>query len=358
MSIEIVGKWYDGRSSRSIDAALRLNPDQSILVETGNGPVSARYDAVNISGRLGNAPRRIEFPGGGAFETTDNEAIDRLIARLRPSARPWMHRFESNWKLIGTAILVTMIIGWVTFRVGIPAASKLIANLIPPSVLSSIGEQTFAGINRIGLRRSELPQARRDAIVRVFATMVAESDLTGDDCRLEFRSADKTFGPNAFALPPCLIVMTDELVSVASHDDEIIAVLAHELGHIKHRHSLRRIVQDAFLAFILMMMTGDTTQVSATIATLPLVFLELGYARNFEREADRFAHAYMRLHAIELRRFPDILRRMEEWVVDRACEGQADCLDEIVESQSGRVLDYLATHPSTAERARMFTTGK
>lgn len=47
-------------------------------------------------------------------------------------------------------------------------------------------------------------------------------------------------GANAFALPDGTLVVTDELVELAGdNDDEVLAVLAHELGHIHERHGLR-----------------------------------------------------------------------------------------------------------------------
>jgi Zn-dependent protease with chaperone function len=218
------------------------------------------------------------------------------------------------------AVVVLILLAWATFRYGIPIASSAIAAVIPPSVLSAVGEQTFAGIDRFGLRASTLPLERRTAVSNEFHHIVAASGLDDAACRIEFRAAEKTFGPNAFAFPPCFIVVTDELVTIAAHDDELKAVLAHELGHIKYRHGLRRIIQDTFLTFILLMITGDATQISGALAGLPVLLLEFGYARNFEREADVFARDYMRAHNIDLQRFPAILRRIEQGGREKSCD--------------------------------------
>src|SRR2546426_7673245 len=45
--------------------------------------------------------------------------------------------------------------------------------------------------------------------------------------RLEFR-ASRIIGPNAFALPSGIIVVTDQLVRLARNDEQVLAVLAHE----------------------------------------------------------------------------------------------------------------------------------
>ena len=50
--------------------------------------------------------------------------------------------------------------------------------------------------------------------------------------QLEFRHGGY-IDANAFALPSGIIVMTDELVELAKSDDELISVLAHEIGHVR-----------------------------------------------------------------------------------------------------------------------------
>ncbi|MEB3735127.1 M48 family metalloprotease [Halopseudomonas pachastrellae] len=47
--------------------------------------------------------------------------------------------------------------------------------------------------------------------------------------KVHFRSAP-ALGANAFALPGGHLVFTDAMVELAQHDDELVAVLAHEAG--------------------------------------------------------------------------------------------------------------------------------
>lgn len=47
------------------------------------------------------------------------------------------------------------------------------------------------------------------------------------------------------------MVLTDELFDLVQGDEQIItAVLAHELGHVKHRHGLRMLVQATVLGVV------------------------------------------------------------------------------------------------------------
>ncbi|CAO0819680.1 hypothetical protein DFAR_1050039 [Desulfarculales bacterium] len=41
----------------------------------------------------------------------------------------------------------------------------------------------------------------------------------------------------------------------------MLAVLAHEVGHVVQRHSLRVLVQDSLLAFLALAVTGDVSDI-------------------------------------------------------------------------------------------------
>lgn len=353
MSDPLHGQWYDGTSSRAVDAVLHISEAGTLELITDVDRICLQWQKVSVGSRLGNAPRRIDFPGGGAFETADNDAVDRLVHALGAPSGTWLHGFETNRRLIAAAAVILIALGWGVFKYGIPAASKSIAAVISPAILEPLGRETLSGIDHIGLQATALSDARRDTVAEQFETIVDAADMDDLTCRIEFRSAAKTFGPNAFALPPCLVVLTDELVNISANEDELTAVLAHEIGHIKHRHSLRRIIQDTFLTFILMMMTGDATQISAALAAAPAVLLELGYARDMEREADLFAAHYMRAAGIPLQAFPTILQRMETWRAEDACDGKACAANEDRDDDT-RFFDYFSTHPPSGERAQMF----
>src|SRR5207237_8201829 len=86
-----------------------------------------------------------------------------------------------------------------------------------------------------GCRPSALAAARRDALRKRLAQL-------GDGYRLELRACPGS-GPNAFALPGGVVVLTDELVRLAQSADQLSAVMAHEIGHLRARHALRAALQ-------------------------------------------------------------------------------------------------------------------
>ena len=49
---------------------------------------------------------------------------------------------------------------------------------------------------------------------------------------------------NAFAYPNGKIYITDELIQdLETTDDELAAILAHEIGHVVNRHSIKGLVE-------------------------------------------------------------------------------------------------------------------
>lgn len=168
-------------------------------------------------------------------------------------------------------------------------------------------------------------------------------------CRLEFR-ASQAIGANALALPSGIVVITDDLVALARHDDEIGAILAHELGHVHQRHILRHALQNSATGLIMATLTGDLMSITSLAATLPTTLVDASFSRAFEREADDAAMAWMRTAGVPPRRYAEILGRLQ---------AQLDVHHGAVGGGKSPVRNYLSTHPDTGERIRriMKSTG-
>jgi Zn-dependent protease with chaperone function len=186
-------------------------------------------------------------------------------------------------------------------------------------------------LDRTVFAPSALPSATRERLAARFATMVRELEPE-DEAHVQFRQGKRT-GPNAFALPSGDVIVTDELVELAEDDDELVAVLAHELGHVVHRHGLRHALQNSTLALLLLTLSADGTAISSLAVGLPTLLVEARYSRDFEREADRYALSYLSAQGIDPAHFARMLSR--------------------IPGGSGG-LTFLSTHPSTDERAALF----
>jgi len=97
---------------------------------------------------------------------------------------------------------------------------------------------------------------------------------------------------NAFALPGGKIYLLDGLLEKAQNPDELAAILAHELGHVKHRDGLRKLVQTGGTSFLIGLLFGDVTGAGAVLFA-GRSLLDASYSRDAERDADSFASQTM-----------------------------------------------------------------
>jgi Zn-dependent protease with chaperone function len=245
---------------------------------------------------------------------------------------------ESRWRA-ALAMLVAVAAGtWATAVWGLPMLAERVARSLPPSVHVAIGAQALEALDGSLFAPSTMP-ARRQARLRArFERLVGEAPLE-PDVTLHFRASP--VGANAFALPSGDVIVTDELVALAEHDDEVMAVLAHELGHVVHHHGLRQLLQSSVATLVVVALVGDAGAVTSIAAGLPGLLLNAGYSRRFEREADAFALERLRTRGVDPARFADVLERLEK----KAGVWPA-------------ALSYLSTHPATADRVVPFRAGR
>jgi hypothetical protein len=100
---------------------------------------------------------------------------------------------------------------------------------------------------------------------------------------------------NAFTLPAGRIYMTRGLIELAGSDDELAAVIAHEIGHTEYMHVTRgetkmRPLQWASLAAMAAMIAGGKAGADVSrIAPYILTGIANTYSVDFEKEADQAA---------------------------------------------------------------------
>ncbi len=255
--------YFDGRSS--------VKRPVGIVVSRGRMKIIGRdleqeFDArlVRRSLRIANTPRWLYLPGGGACVTSDNAAVDR-ITRERRYERV-LHKWESRpaYAALAVALVVGML--WLLVDRGVPVAVERIAEHIPVEAEAALGRETLRALDERMMRKSTLPGSRQDSLRAKFADMARAAGET-TPYSLEFRQS--FIGANAFALPSGIIVVTDDLVRLSRSDDEVLGVLAHELGHVKHRHTMRRLLEGSATALIIAGVTGDVASTTSLAAAAP-----------------------------------------------------------------------------------------
>jgi Zn-dependent protease with chaperone function len=329
--IAIEGHYFDGRQPIDLPARIDFVDQEAMLTA---GPISDRcaISHLKVSPRIGSADRFITFPNGAQFLCPDHSFLN-LLPQESPSEGPvaWL---EERW---GVALACVVIIIWtllVGYFFGLPFAAERIANRIPMETEQSLGRQALNWLdgNR-WFMPTKLDFDTRITIMDGFDELRSDLPLRGY-YHLEFRSG-ATFGPNALALPGGIIVITDDMVKAAQTTEEVLAVLAHEIGHVEFRHAMRSVLQNSVVAVAAAAVTSDAASLSVAIAGLPTLLVQRKYSRKFETAADDYAFKLLKQKGYSPAAFASIMERL----------AKKD------ESEMG-TFAYVSTHPLTAERVR------
>ena len=328
--------YYDGVHPVGSDVTLLVNESGVLKVIGADVVYECAWQDVNVSDQLGATVRQLKLPNGAKCESHAHEIINQLEKQASNSKFSLLlHRLESHWHTVALASLVVVAFTWGMIVYGIPAMAKSVAEALPVSVDETLTEGTLKLLDDRVLSASELDPDIQQRIETKFFAMVEHAN-DEHTYRLLFR---KGLGANAFALPSGHIVVTDELIEMADHDEEVLAVLAHEIGHVVHEHGLRSVLQSSAVALLLTAVTGDIGAASGFAAAMPIILLETNYSRKFELEADAYALEYMQAHNIDTMHFATILQKIS---------------GEDGEEHEGSAFDYLSTHPATFERIQPF----
>ena len=206
---------------------------------------------------------------------------------------------------------------------------------------------------------SAIGAARRKDLTEMFEGLRDEAGLPASIV-LEFRGGG-FIGPNAMALPGGTVLVTDELVELMGSDDQLAAVVAHELGHVQQRHTVRMLLQSSVIALVSMAVLGDASSITGLAVTVPTTLVYNGYSRDFEREADRFAYHLLRRTGRRPAELAAALAALhddyDKWSGDdesnpEAGETAGDGRKTRAGRRRGVDLGYFSTHPNTGERIR------
>ncbi len=266
-------------------------------------------------------------PGGGAtlrhrrhpgrLVVDDAAALGEL---RRAAPRTW--RGVLGWKAAlasGLAVLAVL-------ALLIDAAPDLVAPIIPGSWDQALGRMAETA-TLSGHRRCM--DVAGQAALQGFVTRLGQGAGLGRPVRIVVSDDDTA---NAFALPGDRIVLPRGMIAAVADVDELAGVLAHEMGHVVHRDSLRGAVRSAGLQVAAAALGWGGFSSAQVVGDLT----GLSFSRAAETEADAFAVSSLRQAGL-----------------------RADGLGRFL-AQAGHGLDlpaFLSDHPASAERQARATAG-
>jgi hypothetical protein len=327
-NVTMEGTYFDGEYPIARPAQLVFSGSEAVL----NGSDISRtcdWQKLRVSPRSGRADRFILFPDGSQYQCADQPFLDRLPQEIRSEGPVAWLEDRMAVVLVGIAIIICVLL--FGYFYGLPAAAESIAKRMPIETEQVLGDQAlgwFDGNEWFGI--SQVDQEQQDSITKKFRRL-HEGLSMSPYISLEFRNSE-FIGPNAFAFPGGAIVVTDQMVGAAESEEEVLAVLAHEIGHVEMRHSIRMILQSSIVALAATTITADAASLSAAVAGLPVIIAQKKYSREFEAEADDFAFGLLVSNDIPPEAFANLMERLHE------------------DSDLSQSLSFLSTHPVTSER--------
>jgi predicted Zn-dependent protease len=335
--MDLVGRYHDGLVSLVRDVICRLEAQMLVITDLETRteidrwkaedvfPIHARRHEVRVGviGRPYGA--RLAFNG---FEQA------RAAHAMLPSLNH-KHRSERGrqYRAMGlaTAALVSVVFAYIY---GVPLIANRIVAIVPPDWEQRLGETVVVQIEGALAQEGgfEVCDTDPDSVAnRAIARFAAKAvEGTGTPFTPDIKVV-RTAIPNAFALPGGHSYYFSALLAQTETADEFAGVMAHELGHVVHRHGMEQLISTSATGLLIGFILGDMTGLSVAGA-LGATLIDSSFSRDAEREADRFAaEASTR--------------------VGFRPASLADLLDRVAPDDAfTQNLALLSTHPLTAER--------
>jgi predicted Zn-dependent protease len=237
--------------------------------------------------------------------------------------------------LLGFAVMFFWTL--ITGREEVPLTERTQIIAVAEDQVAALGEQAFRDV----LQKHRVVGSGADAerVGRITGRIAAAADaITEKDYRWEVALLDAP-SVNAFALPGGKVAVLSGLLEVARTDDQLAAVVGHEVGHVLARHGAERMTQEQLaqygrLAVGVAIGDLDPATQSAVLGALGMgaqFGILMPFSRKHETEADRIGLILMARACFDPRAAREVWANMAQ----AAGEGPPE---------------ILSTHPSHASR--------
>jgi beta-barrel assembly-enhancing protease len=243
-----------------------------------------------------------------------------------------------SWGLVGGLLALSAALAFIVFF-AIPMGAEPLARATPRDVETQLGENLARQIN-VFMKPCQNTAAADAAIAPMMATL-EEAAEPGFPIVLQF-VREKT--PNALALAGGQVMVTSGLLEVVESPDELAAVIAHEIGHVKSRDAMVALYRNAGLGILLELITGGSGVAQQAIM-LGGQLTELSYTRAQESRADRTALATLDRAGLDPAALGRAFERLKAFVeVEERPSRATDRLRDL------RIPEWMKSHPDLDRR--------
>ncbi|HEX5219938.1 MAG TPA: M48 family metallopeptidase [Verrucomicrobiae bacterium] len=142
--------------------------------------------------------------------------------------------------------------------------------------------------------------------------------------------------PNACALPGGYVVVTTGLLELVERPEELLGVVAHEVAHVKLKHSLRHAIAGSGPFVLFGVLMGAQGGVVGLLGNATDMVVQSGFSQEYETEADDEGWRILLAAKVDPRGMAEIFRKL-------------DAYDQKL-NPDGDALQALSTHPAMKER--------
>ncbi|GEP89162.1 Peptidase family M48 [Chitinophaga terrae (ex Kim and Jung 2007)] len=318
------GKYYNDQTSALtqvnitlFDTYLEFKPVENIKATRH----SWNFDEIQFLEINKNFVKLIHSTDGG-LEIRDPEFIQtfkKLYSHTRgTSIYSMVLRGGTKAAFLTAGILFAILV--ICYFFVIPWGAEKIAGQLPKSVDREVGQAARAALD-------ETIDTAGSKLLTEFASGI---NWKSDDT-LRF-SVVKSEVVNAYALPGGYIVVYSELLKKIQTKEELAALLAHEVSHVNHRHSIRKLCKDLSTSILVNTILGNIGAVSASLYSNATTIYNLRYSREYEKEADIEGLELLRTNHIDQKGMLDLMKILSG--IDKKIA----------------VPTFLSTHPLTGNR--------
>jgi predicted Zn-dependent protease len=335
--------YFDGLHARPAQGLLRWSAQSLGLheVQAPNAVIAQwTHGEVQWPERTRHGLPVAHLQGGGTLQALDSAAWNAWQAEF-VAADSLVVRLQQSWRGVAASLLAVVFCLFALWHWGLPWGSQAVLSVTPLSVDRAAGEIALRAIDEQWMRPSELSADKQAALRKAFDQLVHKSlGAQAPAHTLLFRKSK--IGANAFALPGGSMVMTDDMVELVGNDEAVLlGVLAHELGHVQHRHGMRMLIQGSAVGLIAGLVWGDA---SSLLATVPILLGQASYSRDAERQADQFAADVL----VAAGRPPSVMVRLFERLEENKKKTQSG------DNPWSAMGISFSSHPADEERIRIF----
>ena len=319
--------YFDGKSSRRRLVTLAFR-DRLELHERPETTARWPYDDIRRVDSPSHTLRVscLTAPALARLEIRDAAVAAELTARCTRLDEniPGRHGVGAiiGWSLAAAVSIVAVVL------FGVPLAADRLAPLVPQSLERRLGDAAEGQVKVLFGGKSCNNKAGQAAFNKL---VDAIREAAGMDISIK-TAVLLTPIPNAFALPGAKVYLLNGLLAKAENPDEIAGVLAHELGHLRHRDATRNLIYNGGTSFLIGLLFGDITGSGALIfASRSLV--TSSYSREAEYNADTFSI--------------DVMHRL-----GRSPKPMGLLLYRVTGKEVDKSLSILSNHPLTEDRLK------